>query len=208
MTPIGVSEVTSNSISCPSPPRNLPAPPLPRTKLLPVHDERAVALDQLDGDVGDVAGPGVGALPVVTVSCAHAAVEEEDVGVGRPVRAHAGLDHAPERRAGGRHDALGDDGRERAEHGEGQVVAGRHATADGGGEARIDDGARGRRHVDAAEDALVVGEIGEQHAFERVGRHGEGVGHRAVDGAIDLGAGARIVDADPVAGDGERRSCR
>src|SRR6185312_3085924 len=36
-----------------------------RAQLLAVHEQRAVALDQLDGDVGDVAGPGVGALAVV-----------------------------------------------------------------------------------------------------------------------------------------------
>ena len=184
--PTGVSETTSNSISWPSPPRNWPAPPLPERSCLLVHEQRAVALDQLDGDVGDVAGPGVGALAVVAVGGAHAAVEEQHVGVGLPVGAHARLDHAPERRARGRHDAVRDDGGERAEHGEGEIVARRHAPADGRREARVDDGAFGRRHLDAAEDALVVGQVRQQRALERVGRHGEGVGERAVDGAVGL----------------------
>ena len=90
-------------------------------------------------------------------------------------------------------------GGECAEHGEGQIVAGRHAPADGGRKARVDDGALGCRHLDGAKNPFVVGQVRQQRAFERIGRHGERVGQRAVDGAIDLGRSARVIDADLVA---------
>ena len=45
-------------------------------QLLANDEERAIALDQLDGDIGDVAGPSVRALAIVAISRAHPTVEE------------------------------------------------------------------------------------------------------------------------------------
>ena len=93
----------------------------------------------------------------------------------------------------------GSTGAKRPEYGKRQVVARRHAPTNRRREARIDDRPFRRGHLDTAEDALVVGQARQQRAFQRIGRHGEGVGHRAVDGAIDLGASPRVIDENALA---------
>ena len=65
------------------------------SQFLAMDEQCAVALDQLDGNVGDIARPCIGALPVTAVRGPHATIEEQHVRVGLAVRTHAGLDDAP-----------------------------------------------------------------------------------------------------------------
>src|SRR5262245_30941361 len=101
-----------------------------RGQPLLVEEQRAVALGHLDRRGRDVARPGEHVLAVLARRGAHAAIEEEDVGVGSAVGAEPRLLHGPERRAGARHHAIGDHLVERAEEQHRDVVTGDGAAHD------------------------------------------------------------------------------
>src|SRR6185436_16496085 len=41
------------------------------------NEQWTIALDQFNGNIGDIAGPGVGALPIVAVGGPHAPIEKQ-----------------------------------------------------------------------------------------------------------------------------------
>src|SRR5262249_3460532 len=105
-----------------------PAPPVPiaaraRAQALVVEEKRAVALGHFHGRAGDIAGPGEDVLAVLGGSGAHAAVEEEHVGVGTPVVARPRLGYCPQGRARPRHHLVGDDLMQCSQNHERHVVA-------------------------------------------------------------------------------------
>ena len=79
------------------------------------------------------------------------------------------------------------------------------ARADRGRILRIEYAARRRGHRERPQHALVVRHLGVNRADERVHREGIGIDERAVDRALDLHRGARIVHRDVAALDGQRR---
>src|SRR5262245_37109547 len=115
-----------------------------RGQPLLAEEERAVALGHLDRRRRDVARPGEHVLAVLAGRRAHAAVEEENVGVGAAIGAESCLLHGPEGRAGACHHAIRDHLMERAEEQHGHVVPGDGTAHDGRREARIEERALGR----------------------------------------------------------------
>ena len=79
------------------------------------------------------------------------------------------------------------------------VVAGLRAAHHRGRELRVEQAALRRLHLHRPVHALVVGQARQQRAAHRVGGHGVGVGHHAVDGARLGGRGAGEVGHDLVA---------
>ncbi len=178
---------------------------------LVMEPQRGNMFADLDRGGRHVGRPGQAGLPVAAQCRAHAAVEEEHVGVGfarfsRHGVAHARLVHAPHRRTARRHHAIRHDLPQAAEHQHRQIMPDQHARSARCRELRMHDAALRRTDADRAERAFVVRQGRAGADFHAVHRHRIGIAHGAVDRPVHLRIGAGIVDVDRIAIDRQRHA--